>query len=230
MKKATAFLVFSMAAACDAFTVVPQHELSKVPFFATVQENVVKQPQPEVQPQYQSTDVLNRIEDSILEATVAPKVAPKPKKSKTSKAKGSGGAVHKQGIFSPAVLLAKDVLGEKELNKLRAKAIGLHSDVIGKFVETSQSRVGETVLRQLFHLADEHQNGTIDQDELTRALRALGFDHLKEKQIKGIFERADVDKSGGLDFAEWKQEAPKTSRTNWIKLAKKNGGDLGFLV
>ena len=33
------------------------------------------------------------------------------------------------GIFSPAVLAAKNILGDKELNKLRGKAISLHSQV-----------------------------------------------------------------------------------------------------
>ena len=33
------------------------------------------------------------------------------------------------GIFSPAVLAAKQILGEKQLNKLRGKGITLHSQV-----------------------------------------------------------------------------------------------------
>jgi Ca2+-binding EF-hand superfamily protein len=53
---------------------------------------------------------------------------------------------------------------------------------------------------------------------------------LKEKQVKGIFERADTDENGTIDLQEWMTEAPKTLRTNLTKLAKKNGGELGFLV
>lgn len=135
-----------------------------------------------------------------------------------------------EGIFAPAVLLTKDIVGESELNKLRAKIIGMHSDVIGKFTETAQSEFGNQVLKVLFTLADKNGDGTIDEEELKVALKALGFDFLKEKQIAGIFERADGDKNGRLDFDEWQQAAPKTLKTALIKLAKKNGHDLGFLA
>ena len=35
----------------------------------------------------------------------------------------------KFGLFSPAVLAAKAILGDKQLNKLRGKGISLHSQV-----------------------------------------------------------------------------------------------------
>jgi hypothetical protein len=41
-----------------------------------------------------------------------------------------GGKQSKFGIFSPAVLAAKAVLGEGKLNKIRGKAISLHSQAI----------------------------------------------------------------------------------------------------
>jgi hypothetical protein len=41
-----------------------------------------------------------------------------------------GGKMSKFGIFSPAVYAAKAVLGEQKLNKLRGKAIALHSQAI----------------------------------------------------------------------------------------------------
>ena len=41
-----------------------------------------------------------------------------------------GGKQSKFGIFSPAVILAKTVLGEGKLNKIRGKAISLHSQAI----------------------------------------------------------------------------------------------------
>jgi hypothetical protein len=43
----------------------------------------------------------------------------------------------KFGIFSPAVYAAKLALGTEKLNKLRGKAISLHSQVIGDFTEWS---------------------------------------------------------------------------------------------
>lgn len=106
----------------------------------------------------------------------------------------------------------------------------MHSDVIGTFTATAQTEFGNQVLKVLFDLADKDGNGTIDEKELTVALRALGFDFLKEKQIAGIFKRADSDKNGKLDFEEWEKEAPKTLKTALTKLAKKNGHDLGFLA
>ncbi len=159
--------------------------------------------------------------------TQVPKVAAVTKKSKTG---GGGGAVHKQGVFSPVVQVTKMALGGDTLNKLRAKVIALHSDIIGNFVNTADSTIGNMVLRQLFHFADRDRSETIDETELRAALQTLGFDWLQEKQIKGIFERADLNTNGAIDIDEWMTEAPRTLRTNLIKLAKKNGGDMGLLV
>ena len=44
------------------------------------------------------------------------------------------------------------------------------------------------------------------------------------------FEGADLDANGYLDYQEWRKEAPKTLRTNLIKLAKRNGGEMGLLA
>ena len=78
-------------------------------------------------------------------------------------------------------------------------------------------------------IADKNKNGTIEESELKEALLTLGFD-LKEKQFKGVFERADVDSNGGIDLEEWMKEATKTLQTNLNKLAKKNGSDMGLLA
>lgn len=45
------------------------------------------------------------------------------------------GSQAKFGIFSPAVYAAKIVLGGDKLNKIRGKAISLHSQYIGEFCE-----------------------------------------------------------------------------------------------
>jgi hypothetical protein len=167
---------------------------------------------------------------SVADAETQNIIVPeKPVAAKKPSKKAASG--HKQdGLFAPAVMLAKKVLGDEQLNKVRGKAIGLHSDVIGKFVDTADSKIGDAALQTLFTIADKNKNGAIDEEELQIALRALGLRHLKEKQIKGIFARADLDKNGALDIEEWKKEAPKTLRTNLIKLAKANGGELGFLA
>lgn len=145
--------------------------------------------------------------------------APKPKKSHS-----------KEGVFSPIVVALKETLGDEELNKLRAKVIKLHSDIIGGFVDTAKSSLGQDVLRQLFRLADSNADGRIEESELRRALRMLGFDWLKDKQVKGIFKRADKDENGWIDLEEWMTDAPKTLKTNLVKLAKKNGEQMGLLV
>jgi hypothetical protein len=45
------------------------------------------------------------------------------------------GNVAKFGVFSPAVIVAKLVLGQEKLNKIRGKAIALHSEKISQFSE-----------------------------------------------------------------------------------------------
>ena len=45
------------------------------------------------------------------------------------------GNMAKFGVFSPAVYAAKVVLGNDKLNKIRGKAISLHSQYIGEFCE-----------------------------------------------------------------------------------------------
>lgn len=158
------------------------------------------------------------------------KEAPTKTKEKTAVAPKKSGAQHKKGVLSPVVLLSKQVLGDEKLNKLRAKVISLHSDTIASFVDTHDSTVGRAVLKNLYELADRDSSGTIDQRELQSALEALGFEWLQEKQVSKIFERADTNANGAIEFDEWMKEAPKTLRTNLIKLAKKNGGDMGLLV
>merc|ERR1719223_1634421 len=137
---------------------------------------------------------------------------------------------HKEGVFSPIVLATKEVIGIKNLNKLRGKVISIHSDVIGKFVNTYETPVGEAVLSKLFVAMDANNDGSLDSTELSRAFKTLGFTWLKEKQVNGILKRADKDGNGTIELDEFRAELPKTLRTNLVKLAKKNGGDMGLLV
>jgi hypothetical protein len=169
--------------------------------------------------------------DFTDEVGTAPQLA-QPKKEvveKKAAPKAKGGAAHKSGVFSPVVLTAKQVIGDERLNKIRAKVISLHSEVIGSFVETYDSPIGRSVLKSLFEVADLNHNGTIDEAELSAAMETLGFSWLQAKQIEGIFKRADLDDNGSIDFDEFMKEAPKTLRTNLIKLAKKNGDEMGLL-
>lgn len=140
------------------------------------------------------------------------------------------GTAHKEGLMSPAVKVAKVVLGDEKLKNVRGKVISMHSTVIKDFVATSDTAIGRAALTRLFAIADVDGNGRIDKEELAIAVKRLGFTWLEDKQINGIFKRADTDGNGTLEFDEFVQEVPKLLKTNLVKLAKKNGGDLGFLV
>ena len=157
----------------------------------------------------------------------APKMAKKPM---AKKKKAAGGPAHKAGVFSPIVYAGKMVLGDDQLNKLRAKIISLHSNLIKDFVSTHDSTFGQAVLRSLFEISDLDKDGKLSRDEVASALRSLGFEWLKDKQIDGIIKRADTDENGYICIDEFCVEAPRTLSTNLVKLAKKNGGDMGLLV
>merc|ERR1712087_280380 len=134
------------------------------------------------------------------------------------------------GIFAPLVLGAKRVMGEQQLKELRAAVIAKHSKVIAEFVDTSESPFGQLVLARMFAYADKDGNGTLDAEEVRDALRDLGFDFIKDKQIDQIMKRADQDQNEVVDFEEFVKDTPKVLRVNLIKLAKQNGHDLGFLA
>ena len=170
------------------------------------------------------------VEQSALVEDLSQEKETRAPKKKVIKKPAPKQPAHKEGLFSPMVMFVKGVLGDEKLNKVRGKVISAHSDVIKSFVDTSESAFGDAVLRSLFRLADKDGNGTIEEEELKTALHSLGFSWLQDKQVGGIFKRADLDENGAIDMDEWIKEAPKTLKTNLVKLAKKNGGDLGFLV
>jgi len=146
--------------------------------------------------------------------------------TRTALKAGSG----KQGIFSPLVEAAKATLGEDDLKQLRADVIVKHSKVIGKFVDTSQTKFGRLALKTLFEAADSNGDGVLTPQEIKDACAALGFTWIDEDKSKSLVERADVDENDVIDFEEFVSSTPKVLRTNLIRLAKQNGNDLGFLV
>merc|ERR1712183_26384 len=108
--------------------------------------------------------------------------------------------------------------------------INAHSSTITSVVNTSSSEFGEAALRALFRMADKDGNGSISEQELEEALKSLGFSWVDEKQTKIMFKRTDKDKNGEIDMDEWIEAAPLTLRVSLIKLAKKNGEDMGLLA
>ena len=171
--------------------------------------------------------------DEVATQKSVTSVAPQAKSTKRKpavKKNISNGRKHNEGIFSPLVYLSKDIMGEDKLNKLRAEIISMHSKVIKEFVDTSETRFGLFAMVVLFNIIDKNRTGTLEEEEMEEALRALGFSWLKEKHTEKIFKRADTDGNGAIDFEEFAAETPKTLKTNLVKLAKKNGEALGFLV
>jgi hypothetical protein len=134
------------------------------------------------------------------------------------------------GPFAPLVLFMKGAMGENSFNQVRGTAIKLHTAVIRGFMKTSDSSIGDFALRALFLAADKDGDGLINQAEIQSVLHSLGFTWLEEKQIQGIFDRADVKIPNHMSLEEFVKEAPKTLSINLVKLAKKNGGKLGFLA
>jgi hypothetical protein len=134
------------------------------------------------------------------------------------------------GLFAPAVVGAKNVMGTKELNKLRADIIKKHTKVISAFVDTSESQFGQIVLKKMFEAADKDNSGALDREEVKEALIALGFTFVNDKDVDKIMRKADMDDNAVIDFEEFIKETPKVLRMNLVQLAKANGHDLGFLA
>ena len=243
-------VAFSAAQSTSGFVVntPPSHVTStntigiRRPLFSTVEDTSASTSSEIVADAYQQVaDVTASVEEAAAMASESSKlimdIPPSPSavsaSSATPKAKVAPkkkNPAHKEGIFSPLVIAAGTILGPEQLNKIRAKVISLHSDIIKSFVDTADSSFGKAVLVQLFNAVDTDNSGYIDKDELGVALGLLGFRWLKEKQIDGIFSRADVNGDGMISLEEFMDEAPKTLKTNLVKLAKNNGGDMGLLV
>jgi len=170
------------------------------------------------------------VDSPPMPTAVEPVAMPTPPPAVAKKTLKKKGNPHKEGVFSPIVVAGKVVLGNNQLIKIRAKIIGLHSDLIKSFVATSDSETGKAVLRQLFNIVDTDNSGYLDKSEVTVALNLLGFNWLGEKQVDKIFARADVNGDYEISLEEFMEETPKTLKVNLIKLAKQNGGEMGLLV
>ena len=52
----------------------------------------------------------------------------------------------------------------------------------------------------------QHGDGTVDRDELEKALKKLGFYHLKDAQLDQILQRADDNDDCVIDYDEFVKE------------------------
>mmetsp|Transcript_9105 Transcript_9105/g.15477 ORF Transcript_9105/g.15477 Transcript_9105/m.15477 type:complete len:245 (-) Transcript_9105:119-853(-) len=240
-KQSTLIAIMALSAAHGSSAFVantPTRTTSRRPLFSTIEDSTNT-----IADAYQQVaEVTASVEKAAAEAQAAAEASESSKlimdipptpvapKTKTPAPKKKANAAHKEGIFSPIVVVAGTILGPEQLNKVRAKVITIHSDLIKSFVGTSDSAIGQTVLQQLFKYVDADNSGFIDKEELSVALSLLGFRWLKEKQVNGIFDRADKNGDGIISMEEFMDEAPRTLKTNLVKLAKNNGGDMGLLV
>ena len=226
-------MALSAAHNSSAFVVNPNAQsIGRRPLYATVEDS-----QETIANAYQQVaEVTAAVEQAAVEASESSKLimdippTPVAPKKKAPAPKKKGNPAHKEGIFSPIVVAAGTILGQDQLNKIRAKIISIHSDLIKSFVGTSDSAFGQAVLQRLFQDVDIDNSGYIDREELSVALSLLGFKWLKEKQVNAIFDRADTNNDGEISLEEFMTEAPRTLKTNLVKLAKNNGGDMGLLV
>eukprot|EP00929_Paragymnodinium_shiwhaense_P106601 TRINITY_DN7211_c0_g1_i1.p2 TRINITY_DN7211_c0_g1~~TRINITY_DN7211_c0_g1_i1.p2 ORF type:complete len:181 (+),score=72.11 TRINITY_DN7211_c0_g1_i1:96-638(+) len=135
----------------------------------------------------------------------------------------------KDGPFTPTVMGIKLLMGEKAFNDLRTEMIKLHGNAQKAAIDTHDTAVGEMLMDRLFKSADTDGNGSIDKEELQAALQKLGFHWMDEGRVDKIIEKADDNQNDVLEYDEFKKAAPKTLKRELLKLAKKNGSDLGFM-
>ena len=237
----TQALIVVLAAATTtthAFVVPPSATSIHRPLYSSIENRIQDETSGQITDMYQQASELSAANEEekklimdIPPMPVAPTTEPANMPASAKKApKKKGNNPHKEGVFSPIVVAAGTILGEESLNKIRGKVIAIHSDLIKSFVDTADSSFGQSVLKQLFNLVDTDNSGYLDKEEVTVALNMLGFKWLKDKHVDKIFERADANGDEEISLDEFMIEAPKTLRTNLVKLAKKNGGDMGLLV
>ena len=178
MTKTSLALFAAMAMSSNAFTVGPVQSSRGLSSIAltTNADNFFFMDEAE-QESPASTMVMG---ESMMEAAVAVKAVTvaSPQEKVLPKKKAAHG---KEGVFSPVVKTVKAVMGDAELNKLRGKVIGMHSEVIGNFVNTADTPFGQTVLKQMYAAFDADRNGTLEESELEALLLTLGFSHLNAK-------------------------------------------------
>ena len=102
-----------------------------------------------------------------------------------------GGKMSKFGIFSPAVYAAKAVLGEAKLNKLRGKAISLHSQAITEWcqqygaynlrLKLVRSSFAQSVCAFLSHAPFRPPNPLLEDQEGEEERRRAGFPRVKKQ-------------------------------------------------
>merc|ERR1719359_1110355 len=107
--------------------------------------------------------------------------------------------------------------------------IKAHGDAQAAAIATHETDLGQSMLEWLFNEADADGNGTIDKEELLSACQRLGFTWMDEKKASKLLKKADKDENEVIDREEFATTLPKFFKQSTLKLAKKNGSDLGLL-
>ena len=78
----------------------------------------------------------------------------------------------------------------------------------------------DPIAKQSFDAADKNKNGTIDKQELYQCMKdvadGLGAPLPKREEVENMFKTLDIDRSGTLDFNEFKSFV----KDNMIKIIK----------
>jgi len=135
----------------------------------------------------------------------------------------------KDGPFTPTVVGFKVLMGDENLNSLRNYFIKLHGEVQEAAIDTHETETGQALMGWLFEQADKDGNGVIDKAELMEAMEKLNFSWMDEKRIDKLIKKADKNDNEVLEYEEFAASSPKFLKQNLLKLAKKNGADLGLL-
>jgi len=137
--------------------------------------------------------------------------------------------VAKDGPLTPTVVGFKVLMGDENLNSLRNYFIKLHGDAQAAAIDTHESEMGQALMGWLFDQADKDGNGTIDKEELMEAVKRLGFTWMDDKRVDKLIKKADKNENEVLEYEEFAASSPKFLKQSLLKLAKKNGADLGLL-
>ena len=68
---------------------------------------------------------------------------------------------------------------------------------------TLGEKMSKEEVDELMRLADKDGSGDLTKEEVQAALHDLGFRFVKDSDVDKIFNRADVDKNGTIDFEEF---------------------------